>query len=116
MILATEIAAFFQQWNKGFTEAHARGNLVEYNWLKNSGALRYDITIGKYEIDTEKCINAMANLSTEFLNLQVAGNYENAKKFMEYWGTVPPELPPIIKSLSDIPAEVIPVRDLSGLR
>ncbi|MEX2017419.1 MAG: hypothetical protein WD876_03015 [Candidatus Pacearchaeota archaeon] len=115
-ILASEIAAFFQQWNKGFTEAHARGNLVEYNWLKESGSLHYDTTKRKYEIDTEKCIESMCNLSTEFLNLQTAGNYDNAKKFMEKWSSVPAELPIIIESLSDIPSSVSPVWDLSGLR
>ena len=115
-ILSTEIVAFFQQWNKGFTEAHARGNLIEYNWLKQSGALRYDQATEKYEVNTEKCINSLSNLSTEFLNLQVEGNYEKAKAFMEHWGTVPPELPPIIERLPDIPAAVVPVWDLSGLR
>ena len=32
-ILSTEIGTYFRSWMHGFTEAHARGNLVEYNWL-----------------------------------------------------------------------------------
>lgn len=115
-IVVTEMVAHFRQWRHGFTEAHSRGELIEYNWLKTANALRYDTATKKYEIDSERCIDAMSRLSTEFLNLQIAGDYERAKAFMEYWGSVPSELPPIIESLSDIPTAVSPVWDLSELK
>ncbi len=115
-IVATEIIAYFQGWRHGFTEAHARGGLIEYNWLRAANALRYNRGTKRYEIDSSRCIEAMSLLSTEFLNLQVAGDYERAKAFMEQWGSVPGELPEIIESLSDIPTAVNPVWDLSGLK
>ncbi len=111
-IISTEVVAFFQGWKHGFTEAHARGSLIEYNWLKAAGALRYDSVAKKYEIDPELCIKAMSLLSTQFLNLQIAGDYERAKAFMEHWGTIPAELPPIIEGLSDIPTAVSPIYEL----
>lgn len=115
-IVATEVVAYFQGWRHGFAEAHARGSLIEYNWLKAANALRYDSATKKYEIDPARCIDAMSRLSTEFLNLQIAGDYESAKDFMEHWESVPSELPPIIESLSDIPTAVSPVWDLSELK
>lgn len=115
-ILSTEIVAYFQGWRHGFTDAHAQGNLIEYNWLKAADALRYNHVSKKYEIDPERCLDAMSRLSTEFLNLQIAGDYERAKVFMEHWGSVPSELPTIIESLSDIPTAVSPVWNLSGLQ
>lgn len=108
-ILSTEIVAFFQGWKHGFTEAHSRGNLVEYNWLKAAGALCYDSVMKKYEIDLTRCIMAMSRLSTEFLNLQIAGDYERAKAFMEHWGVISPELPEIVEGLADIPTAVSPI-------
>lgn len=111
-ILSTEIVAYFQGWKHGFTEAHARGNLIEYNWLKAAGALRYDNAAKKYEIDPERCIDAMSDLSSEFLNLQVAGDYERAKAFMEHWGTISAELPQIVEGLADIPTAVSPIYEL----
>lgn len=110
--LLTEIVAFFQGWMHGFTEAHSYGNLVEYNWLKASGALRYDKATKKFEIDPELCIRAMSDLSTEFLYIEMAGSYKRAKAFMEHWGAVPPELPVIIEGLSDIPTAVSPIYEL----
>lgn len=111
-ILSTEIVAFFQGWKHGFTEAHARGNLIEYNWLKAAGALYYDSVKKKYEIDPARCIMAMSRLSTEFLNLQIAGDYDRAKAFMEHWGTIPAELPEIVEGLADIPTAVSPIYEL----
>lgn len=114
-VVVSQVASYFQGWKHGFTEAHARGDLVEYNWLKANDALQYDQATKKYEINVDRCLDAMIRLSTEFLNLQITGNYDRAKAFMEHWGTVPPELPAIIDSLSDIPTAVSPVWDLSGL-
>lgn len=111
-ILSTEIVAFFHGWKQGFTEAHSRGNLIEYNWLKASDALRYDSAAKKYEIDPIRCIMAMSRLSTEFLNLQIAGDYERAKDFMEHWGSISPELPEIVEGLADIPTAVSPIYEL----
>jgi hypothetical protein len=114
-IMATILAAFFQSWRHGFKEAHARGDLIEYNWLKARDGLRYDATTKKYRIYPKRFLSAMSDLSTEFLNLQTAGDYERAQHFMEVWGTVPPELPEIIASMDDIPTAVMPVYDLSAL-
>ncbi len=114
-IISTNLLGFFQSWVMGFKEAHARGDLIEYNWLKNSDAIHYNSRTGSYEIDPERSLDTLSRLSTEFLKLQVAGNYENAKAFMDQWSSVPEEVPGIIKSLSDIPTAVSPVWDLSGL-
>jgi len=115
-IVSTQIVSFFESFTEGFTESHARGNLIEYNWLKKASALHYDDVKKKYKINPGRCIDAMSSLSIEFLNLQIAGDYEQAKAFMEHWGTIPPEIPKIVESLSDIPTAVSPVWDLSGLR
>ena len=112
-IVVTEIAAHFRQWRHGFTEAHSRGELIEYNWLKAANALRYNTVTKKYDIEPERCVDAMLQLSTEFLNLQVAGDYDRAKAFMEHGGTISPELPQIVESLADIPTAVIPIYDLT---
>ncbi len=115
-IVTTQIAAFFQQWSKGFTEAHAGGNLIEYNWLRENDALRYNRNTKRFDIDIERCLDSMSNLSTEFINLQIAGDYDRAKAFMKQYSSIPPELPSIVDSLSDIPVSVSPIWDLSGLK
>ncbi len=106
--IATELVATIMGLRKSFTEAHARGNLVQYNWLKNACAWRYNETADRYGIDYDIALYSMIELSDTFLRLQLAGSHEQAQAFMTIWGEIPPELPAIIKKLQDIPLEVHP--------
>ncbi|MBI2635221.1 MAG: hypothetical protein HYW79_01610 [Parcubacteria group bacterium] len=110
--VVTEVVAYMQGWVHGFTEAHSRGSLIEYNWLRYHNTMRYDSVNKVFDIDPERTLEAMKLLSTEFLRLQIAGDYDKAKAFMEHWGTIPSELPPIIESLSDLPTAVSPIYEL----
>ena len=75
--------------------------------------VRYDTASKTLDIDAERAIEAMELLSTEFLNLQVAGDYDKAKQFLEEWGKVPAEIPLIVESLNDLPTAVSPIYDLT---
>jgi hypothetical protein len=114
--IVTEIASYFQVWRQGFTESHSRGHLIEYNWLVASKALRFDEASGRLHINVEACIGAMTRLSTKLLNIQVSGDYNKAKDFMEFWGVVPPKITNILNSLSGIPISICPIWNLSGLK
>ncbi len=113
--IVTELATYVRSWRQGYTEAHARGHLVQYNWLVHHKAVRYDAVKEIFEIDTERALDAMTLLSTEFLKLETAGDYDRAKAFMDQWGTVPPEIPSVMERLADIPLAVCPMYDTQGL-
>jgi hypothetical protein len=115
-IVIGDIISPFNSWRHGVTEAHSRGSLIEHNWLRAANAVRYDTTSGFYDIDVPRAVDAMVALSTEFLNLQVAGDYDRAKNFMDEWSTIPQELPAVLDRLSDVPLAVSPVFDLSKLQ
>lgn len=106
--VATEVVAFVQGWVASYSEAHARGSLIEYNWLKEHGAVSYDAKNGVFDIDTEKSLKAMMALSDEFIKVQFEGDHEKAKAFMDRWARVAPEIPPLIARLKDLPLEVHP--------
>lgn len=107
------IPVFFMGFRKGFLEAHACGDLIEYNWLVANNALQYDPRRGIFDIDVEHAITSFADLSDAFIRLQIAGDYAAAKAFVEQWTTVPPEIPEIIERLSDLPIEIMPHYELS---
>lgn len=107
--VVSEVASFLPAWRASYTEAHAKGALIEYNWLKHHGAVGYDNNEGKFDIDAGKTLAAMISLSEEFLRIQMDGDYQKASDFVEQWGFVAPEIPPIIDRLKDIPIEVHPV-------
>lgn len=106
--VATEVLAFVQGWIASYTEAHAQGSVIEYNWLKEHGGLSYDTTKKVFDIDPEKSLKAMMALGDEFMKVQLEGDYDKAKAFMNRWAQVPPEIPPLVERLTDLPLEVAP--------
>jgi hypothetical protein len=111
----THFGGFFSGWRHGFEDAHSKGHLVQYNWLKDSGGIKYNSRDKRFEFDIGECLGVMSQLSTEFLSLQIEGNYDKAKAFMEANSSIPKEISEISEKLSDIPKAVKPIWDLSGL-
>ncbi len=101
-----EVAAFLPGWRVNYAEAHARGSLIEYNWMKHHGAVNYDETAGIFDIDPQKTLAAMMGLSEEFLKIQLEGDYEKASAFVKRWGIVAPEIPGMVARFTDLPIEV----------
>ncbi len=107
--VVSEVITFPTGWRTSYTEAHSAGSLIEYNWLKANGAVRYDEHDGRFDIDPEKTLAAMIGLSEEFLKIQREADYEKAAAFIKEWGFVSPEVPQIVEKLKDLPIEVHPV-------
>ena len=106
MCAVYEVAAFPVGWRVSYAEAHSAGSLIEYNWLVEHGAVRYDRDEGVFAIDSPKAVAAMSALAEEFLKLQLDGDYEKARAFVARWGFVAPEIPGIVARMDDLPVEV----------
>ena len=115
-IFSSHLGGFFSGWRHGFKESHSEGHLIQYNWLKDSGAVSYDQKSKRCQINFDLCFERMSSLSTEFLNLQLSGNYEKTKEFMRSWGKIPEEIPEVMNRLLDIPKAVKPIWNLSELK
>jgi hypothetical protein len=113
--VVARFAIGFTPWRHGFTESHAKGELMEYNWLKEAGAITYDVLAKKFTMNVDACIESMVSLSTEFIKIEASGDYQLAKDFIEKWGTVPSELVEAVDQLDDLPISVNPIWDTSEL-
>src|SRR3989344_2048894 len=91
----------------GQKEAHAIGAVIQYRWLMNCGALK--IMSGKFVIDQDKLRMGQESLSEVFADLAFSEDYQKAKKFIAKWGTEIPEFKPIIKKMSKLSIDIIPV-------
>ena len=107
--IATELAAYLQEWRSGFQEAHSAGCLVEYNWLKEHGAVRFDVENSKLHFDADRVVSAMQVLGDELLRLQSQPDYATADRFVRQWSIKPAEIPLILKYLEDLPSEVVAI-------
>jgi len=106
--LHSEIAAYFIGWRHGFVESHSAANLMEYNWLKDSGAIAYDPTSRRFAIAPDKAAESMKRLSEEIVTLLRAADRDRAKAFKEELCRVHPEIKALIGRLRGVPAEIYP--------
>ena len=102
----TFMAGIFRSIRFGATSAHAKANLIRFNFFKEMGAF-YITPKGYYKIDFEKMQAAMDALSEKILVLQGNGDYEGTKAFVEKYSVFPEELKKALNSLKNIPVDII---------
>ena len=103
---ATFLASIFRSVRFGATEAHARANMIEFNYLQREGAIRYNPDSGRYSIDLPRFRNAVKKLAIDLLMIEGDGNYARAKEWTEKLAMIPPEMQKLLDGLKDIPVDV----------
>lgn len=107
----TFLPGLFRSVRFGLHEAHGKGNMIQYNWFKDQGAIVHDPATDRYTVALEKMPEAARTLTRELCLIQANGDYAAAEAFLEKWGTVPPELDRIVGKLGKIPTDVEPLYD-----
>jgi hypothetical protein len=105
------LPGFFRAIRWGLHEAHARGNMIQYNWFKDQGAIVHDAATDRYTVVLEKMPAAVKSLTSELCMVQARGDFDAAQAFIDKWGTVPPEVERIVGKFGGIPTDVAPNYD-----
>jgi hypothetical protein len=107
-LYTTYIASAFRSLRFGATEAHARGQAVQVNYLLDKGALsaRPD---GTFAIDLSKMQQAVRDLDHDLLTLEATGNYAGAKRLLDGMGVIRPQMRRVLDKLADIPVDIEPI-------
>ncbi|WP_156841578.1 dipeptidyl-peptidase 3 family protein [Novosphingobium aquimarinum] len=108
-LLATYLTGIFRSVRFGAVEAHGLGAAVQYGYLRDKGAFRWDASAGRYIIDEAKMIAGLRDLLHDELMLQARGDYAGTKAFLAKWGTLDDEARTVIASMSDIPVDIRPI-------
>ncbi len=94
----------------GLKEAHAMGQAIEYNYLKENGSISYDQNTGRFKIEMARIESAIIKLVKELNTIEASGDYERAKRLTEKYCYYPKELEDAYKSIEDLPIEIMPIR------
>ena len=105
------LPGLFRSVRFGLHEAHGKGNMIQYNWFKDKGAIVLDPATDHYTVNFEKMSDAATSLTQALLMLQAKGDYAAAEAFVNKWGNVPEEVERIVAKLSSIPSDVAPEYD-----
>jgi hypothetical protein len=103
----TFLASSFRTLRFGVTEAHGRGMAMQFNYFTDHGAFaaRPD---GTFEVNYAEIKPAVRDLAHEILTIEAQGNYAAAKRMLEEYGVIRPELDRALERLEDIPVDIHP--------
>ena len=114
-LFATYAGLMFRSMRFGIDEAHGRGTAVQWNWMREKGAIT-PASGGKYNVDFSKAKDAVRDLATELLTIEATGDYARAKALLDRYGIETPEMQAVNKTLADIPVDITPVFPAAGER
>lgn len=102
------LADLFRAVRFGTSEAHGKANLLQFNWLREKNALRYDEKSGTFSADLPALVEANRQLAAELLTLQALGSYRRAQDLLARYGQERPELKATLQKLSGVPVDIRP--------
>jgi hypothetical protein len=112
-LFATYAGLHFRSMRFGIDEAHGRGTAVQWNWLREKGAI-VPAADGTFRVDNAKMREGIRSLATELLTLQATGDYARAQRLLAKYGVSNPEIASTIEKLKDIPVDITPVFTAAG--
>ncbi|MGN6381403.1 MAG: dipeptidyl-peptidase 3 family protein, partial [Dyella sp.] len=84
----TFLAGILRSVRFGASDAHAKANMVRFNFFQQEGAFSRDPATGRYRVDFDKMTAAMNKLSARLLTIQGDGDYAAAKALTDSMGNV----------------------------
>ncbi|WP_430392303.1 dipeptidyl-peptidase 3 family protein [Dyella sp. 20L07] len=104
----TFLAGILRSVRFGASDAHAKANMVRFNFFQQQGAFSRDATTGRYRVDFDKMTAAMNALSAKLLTIQGDGDYDAAKQLTDTMGNVDATLAGDLKRLDQakIPVDI----------
>lgn len=112
-LFATDAGLMFRSMRFGLDEAHGGGTAVQWNWYREKRAIE-PFSSGRFRVRTEKVREAVRSLANELLEIEATGDFERARRLLERYGRMTPEIQATIGRLSDIPVDIAPVFVAAG--
>jgi Peptidase family M49 len=106
--LATYFAGIFRAVRFGIDEAHGRGAAMQYSYLKEKGAFRFDQGQKRFRVDYGRMEKAIGDLVGELVGLQGDGDYAGTKAWFDKYARLDGEAEAVLASTGHIPVDIQP--------
>ena len=107
-LYTTYLASSFRSVRFGITEAHGKGQALQFNYLLDEGGIKMDEATGTFSIDTSKMKDAVRKLTAEILTIEAEGSYEKAKALLDKYALIRPAMQKALDKLGDVPVDIEP--------
>jgi uncharacterized protein YjbJ (UPF0337 family) len=115
-LYATFLASAFRSVRFGVTEAHGKGVALQFNYLTDEGAIKYDERTGLFSIVPAKIKEAVRKLTHDILTLQAEGSYDKVKAMLDKYGVIRPQMQAALDRLKEVPVDIEPSFPLAASR
>jgi peptidase M49-like protein len=112
-LYTTYLASMFRSVRFGITESHGRGVAMQFNYLTDEGAIKFDERTGKFSVDESKIRAAVIKLTTELLTIEAEGSYEKASAILEKYAVIRPAMKSTLDKLKNVPVDIEPIFPLA---
>src|ERR1043166_9025329 len=109
----TYLASMFRSVRFGITEAHGKGVAMQFNYLFDEDAIKYNNGSGTFSVDHEKFKAGVTKLTHDLLTLEAEGSYEKAKAILDKFAVIRPPMQQALDKLKDVPVDIEPVFPLA---
>ena len=107
------VAGVFRTVRFSVAEAHARAEMMEFNYLAERGVLVRDPASGRYGIELDRMPDAVADLARELLQQEATGDRARTEAWFARYGAMPPELAKALQAAHNVPVDIDPVSDFT---
>ncbi len=108
-LYTTYLASMFRSVRFGITEAHGRGVALQFNYLTDEGAIKFNEAKGTFSVDHAKIKDSVRKLTRDLLTLEAEGNYDGAKAMLDKYAVVRPPMQQALDRLKDVPVDIEPI-------
>jgi peptidase M49-like protein len=112
-LYTTNLASMFRSVRFGINEAHGRGVAMQFNYLTDEGAFKFDETTGKFSVDETRVKEAVRKLTHELLTIEAEGSYDKARAILVKYAVIRPAMRNALDKLQDVPVDIEPVFPLA---
>lgn len=108
-LLASYFVGIFRAVRFGTDEAHGRGAAMQYSYLKDKGAFRWDEGAGRFRVDYDRMESGLRDLVADLVRLQGNGDYAGTKAFFDRYAKLDDRARAVLATTAHIPTDIQPV-------
>src|ERR1700752_2064899 len=112
-LYTTYLASMFRSVRFGITEAHGRGVAMQFNYLTDEGAIKFNEAKGTFSIDHTKIKEGVTKLTHDLLTLEAEGSYDKAKAMLDKFAVIRPPMQQAFDKLKNVPVDIEPLFPLA---
>ncbi|MDT7690003.1 MAG: hypothetical protein QOE46_2762 [Acidobacteriota bacterium] len=113
-LYTTFLASAFRSVRFGIKEAHGKGIAMQFNYLTDEGAIRFDERTGTFSVVPSRIKDAVRKLTHDLLTLEAEGSYDGATRMLAKYGVVRPPMQSALERLKDVPVDIEPSYPLAA--